>query len=265
MTQPAGWYDDPQDTSKLRYWDGVVWSSHVTPKVSPTVEQSHIGMPYPVAPASARQPGPQDRGQAGGQWPAYGQGPGQLGQLAQNWVSHPPTTPDGALLAGWWLRVGACLLDGIFTFVLALPLTGWFYHRYLVGVVDWSKTIADQAAAGSTSVVLFPPWEILQYGFGAGVLSLLVSGVYEVLFLSRSGATPGKKIVGISVRLRDRAGPPPMKSALGRTACQLGFSLVSFGSLLDDLWPLWDDKRQAIHDKIVGTNVVVGPQPKRDA
>jgi len=27
-------------------------------------------------------------------------------------------------------------------------------------------------------------------------------------------------------------------------------------SLLDVLWPLWDDKKQAIHDKIAGTNVV---------
>jgi uncharacterized RDD family membrane protein YckC len=26
--------------------------------------------------------------------------------------------------------------------------------------------------------------------------------------------------------------------------------------LLDYLWPLWDDRNQAIHDKIAGTNVV---------
>jgi len=27
---------------------------------------------------------------------------------------------------------------------------------------------------------------------------------------------------------------------------------------------LWDDEKQAIHDKVAATNVVVGPQPKRD-
>ena len=43
MTQPSGWYDDPNDAGLLRYWDGVVWTSHVAPKKSPTVEQSHIG------------------------------------------------------------------------------------------------------------------------------------------------------------------------------------------------------------------------------
>ena len=31
--QPAGWYDDPQDPAQLRYWDGVIWSSHVSPKI----------------------------------------------------------------------------------------------------------------------------------------------------------------------------------------------------------------------------------------
>jgi uncharacterized RDD family membrane protein YckC len=27
-------------------------------------------------------------------------------------------------------------------------------------------------------------------------------------------------------------------------------------SILDDLWPLWDGKRQALHDKAARTNVV---------
>jgi uncharacterized RDD family membrane protein YckC len=39
-------------------------------------------------------------------------------------------------------------------------------------------------------------------------------------------------------------------------------SLGSLFTLLDGLWPLWDDKKQAIHDKVAATNVVVGPQPK---
>jgi uncharacterized RDD family membrane protein YckC len=31
--------------------------------------------------------------------------------------------------------------------------------------------------------------------------------------------------------------------------------------MLNDLWPLWDDKKQTLHDKVAATNVVVGPQP----
>jgi len=38
-----GWYDDPDDASQLRYFDGVVWSSHTTPRKSPTIDDSVIG------------------------------------------------------------------------------------------------------------------------------------------------------------------------------------------------------------------------------
>jgi len=87
------------------------------------------------------------------------------------------------------------------------------------------------------------------------------------------GATPGKMAVGISVRLRDKPGVPPLSAVLRRTLVKQGGNLVGgvpvlglFGSLfvlLDSLWPLWDNKKQAIHDMAGATNVVVGGQPKR--
>jgi uncharacterized RDD family membrane protein YckC len=272
MTQPSGWYEDPQDPSQLRYWDGVVWSANTSPKVSPTVAKSTIGMPYGVTATSERPPPgmhgaygspTQDQGRPGGQWPPYRQGSGSMGGQQPGWQSHPPTTPDGAMLAGWWMRVGARVLDGILVFALALPFTGWFYYRYIAGLLDFVKDAAAQAP-GSAPVVAVPPWDVYQFGFAASVIGLLVAGAYEVFFLKRSGATPGKKIVGISVRLRDKAGPPPMQAILFRTGCYLGLSILSPANWLDALWPLWDDKKQAIHDKVAKTNVVLGPQPPRD-
>jgi uncharacterized RDD family membrane protein YckC len=275
----------------------VVWSSHVSPKVSPTVEQSHIGMPYGVTPASARpqssgssgaQGAPADRsgfaspqqgqqqprdlqqgqgqqGQAGDQWSQYGQVPGAPALQQPGWQSHPATTPDGVPLSGWWLRVAARLLDGIIVSLITLPFTGWFLYKYIVGVVSWSDDLATQSAAGSVPVFAFPPWDVLQYALYATIVQLVLYFAYEVFFLSRSGATPGKKLVGISVRRRDQAGPPPVKTAMGRTACFLAMQLINAVYLLDVLWPLWDDKKQAIHDKAAHTNVVLGPQPRRAA
>jgi uncharacterized RDD family membrane protein YckC len=271
MTQPSGWYDDPKDPTQLRYWDGVVWSSHVTPKISPTVAQSNIGMPYGVSPSASRSHTSGSQGAQGAptaqggygpsgsggrdQWPAYGQ--------QRGWQSHPSTTPDGAQLASWWLRVGARLLDVLFTFVLSLPLTGWFYYHYIVGFMDWIRPLVTSTAAGSAPLVALPPADVTQYAVTASLIGLLVAFGYEVFFLSRSGATPGKMIVGISVRLRDRAGPPPMRAILARTVCYfLAIALLGVISLLDVLGPLWDDKKQAVHDKIAGTNVVMGPQPR---
>lgn len=34
-TPVPGWYDDPYQTSQLRYWDGRAWTEHVAAKVNP--------------------------------------------------------------------------------------------------------------------------------------------------------------------------------------------------------------------------------------
>ena len=39
--------------------------------------------------------------------------------------------------------------------------------------------------------------------------------------------------------------------------------LVSLITVLDLLWPLWDQKRQALHDKVAKTAVVEGSQPSK--
>jgi hypothetical protein len=51
MTQQSGWHENPQDRSRLRCRDAVIWSSDVTPKVSPTVDRSDRTIPCGVAPA----------------------------------------------------------------------------------------------------------------------------------------------------------------------------------------------------------------------
>ena len=69
--------------------------------------------------------------------------------------------------------------------------------------------------------------------------------------------------------MRRRADPGKLTvlDALKRQAITVGcniLGLVPVVSLvtgllpiLDGLWPLWDSKRQALHDKLAGTNVVL--------
>jgi uncharacterized RDD family membrane protein YckC len=290
MTQPSGWYDDPQNPSQLRYWDGVAWSSNISPKIAPQVEQSTIGMPYSVTPASARPQGPQDSptslggyaspqqsqqgqqdfGPQGGQWPPYGQGPGQYGQ--QGWTSNLATTPDGVPLSGWWRRVLAYLLDSVIVAILALPLT---YSPFMtvIGFLQeyFEKGMAAAEAGAAPPIMATDQMDgpMLQIS----LTMLAISVIYEIAFLTRTGATPGKMAAGISVRLRERPGPPPLVPVLKRTAVKEGVGifasvpvvgvLASMFNLLDGLWPLWDPKKQALHDKVAATNVVMGPQPKR--
>jgi uncharacterized RDD family membrane protein YckC len=44
--------------------------------------------------------------------------------------------------------------------------------------------------------------------------------------------------------------------ALGRYAITFVFGIVVIPVLLDYLWPLWDQKNRALHDKVVGSVVV---------
>ncbi len=268
MTQPSGWYNDPQDPSQLRYWDGVSWSSHVTPKVSPTVQDSTIGMPYGVVPAASR---PGALGSYGGQG-APGAPGGSMPAYTQFGYSTRPATPDGVVLSGWWKRVLARIIDNIIISIVALPLTFGPMKQVVNIFQDYIQEVANAVKAGSSTMPAQPgglAGPILQISLTMLVLYL----IYEIALLTRTGATLGKRVVGISVRLRDEPGPPPLMAVLKRTAVkQIGdiSGLVpvlgifgSLFSLVDVLWPLWDPKKQAIHDKVGATNVVVGPQPRR--
>jgi len=284
MTQPSGWYDDPQDPSQLRYWDGVSWSSHVTPKVSPTVQDSTIGMPYGVTPAASRPEAPGSHGAQGTSSGSGGYGPAQQWHQGDGAPGGPmpayphlgystlPSTPDGVVLSGWWKRVLARIIDNIIIAIVALPLTFGPMRQAVSVMQDYIQQVMSAVDAGSSTMPTQPDGltaPILQISLTMLVLYL----VYEIAFLTLTGATLGKRVVGISVRLRDEPGPPPLVAVLTRTAVKQGGDIAGlvpvlglFGSLfslLDVLWPLWDPKKQAIHDKAAATNVVVGPQPKR--
>jgi uncharacterized RDD family membrane protein YckC len=99
-----------------------------------------------------------------------------------------------------------------------------------------------------------------------GIVFLTVALLCEIGFLKAFRATPGKLLLGLEVRLRDAPGPLSWRTVLLRWAGKHGIGLlqiIPFGAILtglyslaDYLWPLWDSNRQALHDKLAGTNVV---------
>src|SRR4051812_13220290 len=92
-TTPAGWYPDPHNQAAQRYWDGVQWTQHVS------------GGPPPPTYA-APQPGYAGT-QAAYQQPMY--------------VQPQPAVFEGMVLAGWWSRVGASIIDSL---ILLIPAIG---------------------------------------------------------------------------------------------------------------------------------------------
>jgi uncharacterized RDD family membrane protein YckC len=74
---------------------------------------------------------------------------------------------------------------------------------------------------------------------------------------SRSGQTLGKVVTGIAVRDAANGGQLGAARGLARAASTGAlWYLAVIPWILDGLWPLWDPRRQTLHDKVAGSVVV---------
>jgi uncharacterized RDD family membrane protein YckC/type II secretory pathway pseudopilin PulG len=162
--------------------------------------------------------------------------------------SFPPglrgsTATDRLEYSGWWLRVAASLLDGL---IIGPPLL--------------ALSIILTGVGNSPGAMLFRL-----------LLGVVVGIAYYVKTLTRPGArngqTLGKQLVGIRV-VRDDGCPVGAGTVLRREVLIKGllswFTLGAF-ELVDCLWPLGDATNRALHDKIVGTHVLIDPTRSRRA
>lgn len=269
LPERPGWYDDPESPDQLRYFDGVIWTGNITPRSTRSAEPQprpaeHGPMGWQVPPGAQ---GWRHPGQATPPPPGYGRGPA-VGYPAYGAAR---TTPDGQPLASYGQRVGAFVVDGLIRFVLNLVFGGYFAYRAMEpamnGLRDAMATNDPQRISGISTLV------DMRYLWLFAIVTSLVALAYNVFFLTWRSATPGKLVTGISVRERSRPGVLTRTTALRRYGFVFVLLLLQnvpalglFAVLvwvLDLLWPLWDDKRQALHDKVAGTNVVVGPQPRK--
>ena len=185
--------------------------------------------------------------------------------------------------AGFWLRVLARVIDNfiIALFVLVLyliffgldsgingpQLTGSiflvvflilsiFAIGYLVAVVysgiiiSMSLSMRHVNSLGFETVPHFIAKVILFL-----LLTLIVYVLYHLLFNISKGSTPGKLATGLEIR--DEENPSEHMSfgkALGRFLSLEFISGIALG--LGFLWPAWDKKKQAWHDKLPRTIVI---------
>ena len=161
------------------------------------------------------------------------------------WQQPIPTQSgwEGKPLASWLSRVGASLIDGL---ILLVPVTVLIV---LVVVVALNST-----GGGIVTGIL------------SGLLYLVVVLFYAPALMARqgdhNGQTWGKQIVGIRV-VRDNGTPVDFGFGFLREFVVKGllFGFVggfffSIPTLVDYLWPLWDDQNRALHDMVVSTHVV---------
>jgi uncharacterized RDD family membrane protein YckC len=158
-----------------------------------------------------------------------------------------PVSDFGAPLAEWWKRVVALLIDGL---VIGIP-AGIIFSALGVG---FGQNARVDPVTGEVT------------GMGGLITAFLVGSlIYQVVYLiyfsvmngSESGQTVGKKVMNIRVR-KASGGPLGIGPAALRyiVYAALASFTCGIGALLDVLWPLWDAKRQTLHDKAVSSVVV---------
>jgi uncharacterized RDD family membrane protein YckC len=272
MTAPTptgpGWYDDPDDPEQLRYFDGILWTANVTPRRTPSRAPSatpgtapatvHPTAPVVGPPASTHPPAP----------PAP----------APHATAYPvgvtkPTTPDGVPIASYGMRVAAYLIDMIITGFLGLLVGGWFLWQAIEPMwIAMQEAVASgnpESVDGAVALL-----DVRAMGIYSGI-ALIVSLVYQLFCLTRWSATPGKLLCSLSVRRVEHPGVLDFSAASRRVGFTVALSalgnlpLVGFFAVVmtvvDLIWPLTDKRRQALHDKVADTVVVVGRQQKATA
>ncbi|MCL2652300.1 MAG: RDD family protein [Propionibacteriaceae bacterium] len=266
MTQPQpGWYPDPADAERQRYWAGDAWTAETRTATTPT-----------AAPASAASSDPYARYAQGATGIPVYKGPATPATAPA--VASGPTTADGVPLAGWWWRVLAAVLDYVLLGVIAifyLPLIPNLYSGMTAFVQDvMNATVSGAALPSFTDPIYHLQTALLTMG----AVELGVACVYVAVMLGFAGATLGQMACGLRVVPVDHGTAPrrlppfpiamrlvfytALPTALGFAAyTNLAIaSMLSYVGLtyqiFNYLWAVWDPKRQCIHDKLARTQVV---------
>ncbi|MEZ0166782.1 RDD family protein [Kineococcus sp. LSe6-4] len=234
MSTPPGWYPDPSDprSSDLRWWDGSQWTDHV-----------HAQQPSPEEPSASPY--------AGSHTPYPSYPPSQYPAPGVKAIA----TPDGQALGGLGFRLLARLVDWILVTVIS-ALAGWSSVRMLT---TQAQSATDALMAGDTQAYVD---QLAAASSGSAVRSLTfvvlaVSAVYTILTLRFYGATPGKALFRLRVRDWNRPGHPGWLQCISRwVGCEMIGQIIPLYLLLDFLWPCWDQRKQALHDKLARTVVV---------
>lgn len=133
---------------------------------------------------------------------------------------------------GFWLRVGAAIIDTILMLVIVAPVLTWVY-----GPGYW---VSERLIHGPADVLF----------------NWVLPAIAVILFWVYRQATPGKMAIGARIVDAKTGGKPSLGQLVGR---YFGYFVSSIPLLLGIIWVGIDSRKQGWHDMMAGT-VVVRPK-----
>ena len=156
-------------------------------------------------------------------------------------------TPEGfRTYADFGPRLGAYLIDALIQLVPAIAL---FVALLVVALAAFdleSSGAGDEEAAA---------WAFVSVLLGGGVAAFVWAWGYR-WWGNATGRPFGKRLVGIRVVSEATGLPPGVGNGFVRLIVEFALGIFSPFNLIDYFWPLWDARKQTIHDKAAGTVVV---------
>lgn len=131
--------------------------------------------------------------------------------------------------AGFWIRVGASLIDGLLLVMITLPLTMMVY-----GSLVWESEV----------IILGPADFLINY---------TLPFIAVVLFWFYKSATPGKMALNIKIVNASDGRKLSVGQSIGRYFAYIPAILVFFIGII---WVAFDKRKQGWHDKLAGTVVL---------
>ncbi|HLM65413.1 MAG TPA: RDD family protein [Acidimicrobiales bacterium] len=156
--------------------------------------------------------------------------------------------------AGWWSRLAALLIDGVIIGLFSIPA---------VIAINAGPTEIETCSVDESGDIQFgePDNAICEVPTNGTIALTIVLGVagaiagiaYFAIMDGKRGATLGKQALGIRVADVTTGQPIGTGRGVGRWFARI---LSAIPCYLGYLWPLWDQQKQAFHDKIVSSVVV---------
>ncbi len=147
--------------------------------------------------------------------------------------------PGQLRYAGFWIRFGARIIDGIILIVVGMPLS-FIQNRILASRGLESPEVADEMLPFFLIVAAF--WFI----------GVFIGLAYEMFFVGRYAATPGKMALGLKVVMSD-GGRVSYGRVCGRYfAMMLSQITLYIGYIIAG----FDEQKRSLHDHICDTRVV---------
>ncbi len=142
--------------------------------------------------------------------------------------------------AGFWVRVGATMIDAVLIMVITFPL--------LVSIYGWKYFGSGKILAGPAEFLIV--W--------------ILSVIAAVWFWTQRQAIPGKAALSLRVLDAESGENLSIGQAIGR---YLGYFVSTIPLGLGLFWVGFDSRKQGWHDKLAHTVVVRaknhGPEPVR--